>query len=160
MKEKFARWDTLFLQYVKRDWGKIGVWIVGIGLFSAAFVSAFQEIAKGDGLQGMFVTLQKPAMASLVGSTAIESAADYALGAVYAHEMLLLCGLFAMVAAVLHVISHARKEEELGLTELVRLFQVGRQANALATTIEVLFINVILMLFFAVLLFSYGASNI
>src|SRR5699024_7241875 len=111
MKEKFARWDTLLLQYVKRDWGKIGIWIVGIGLFSAAFVPAFQEIAKGNGLQGMFVTLQNPAMTSMVGSTPIESAADYTLGAMYAHEMLLFCGLFAMVVAALHVISHTRKEE-------------------------------------------------
>src|SRR5699024_9814285 len=160
MKEKFARWDTLFLQYVKRDWGKIGVWIVGIGLFSAAFVPAFQEIAKGDGLQGMFVTLQNPAMTSMVGSTPIESAADYTLGAMYAHEMLLFCGLFAMVVAALHVISHTRQEEELGLTELVRSFQVGRQANALATAIEVLVINVILMVFLARVLISFGADSI
>lgn len=28
MKEKFARWDTLFLQYLKRDWKKLlyGYW--------------------------------------------------------------------------------------------------------------------------------------
>src|SRR5699024_2726955 len=130
------------------------------GLFSAAFVPAFQEIAKGDGLQGMFVTLQNPAMTSMVGSTPIEFAADYTLGAMYAHEMLLFCGLFAMVVAVLHVISHKHKKEELGLMELVRYFQVGRQANALATTIEVLVINVILMLFIAGVLISFGADSI
>src|SRR5699024_4759856 len=120
MKEKFACWYTLLLKYVKRDTGKIGIWIVVIGLLYAAYVHAFQEIAKGNGLQGMFVTLQNPAMTSMVGSTPIESAADYTLGAMYAHEMLLFCGLFAMVVAALHVISHTRKEEELGLTELVR----------------------------------------
>src|SRR5699024_10211167 len=142
MKEKFARWDTLFLQYVKRDWGKIGDWIVGIGLFSAAFVPAFQEIAKGDGLQGMFVTLQNPAMTFMSGFTPIEATWYYALRAMYVSEMLLLCGLCPMVVAVLHVISHTRKEEDLGLTELVRSFHFVRQANALGTTIEVLVINV------------------
>src|SRR5699024_1642223 len=81
-------------------------------------------------------------------------------GAMYAHEMLLFCGLFAMVVAALHVISHTRKEEELGLTELVRSFQVGRQANALATAIEVLVINVILMVFIAGVLISFGADSI
>src|SRR5699024_10443776 len=113
MKEKFARWDTLFLQYVKRDWGKIWIWIVGIGLFSAAFVPAFQEIARGIGWRGMVVRLQNPAMTSMVGCTPLESAADYRLGAMYAHQMLLFCGLFARVVAALHVISHTRKEEEL-----------------------------------------------
>src|SRR5699024_3569713 len=65
-----------------------------------------------------------------------------------------------MVVAALHVISHTRKEEELGLTELVRSFQVGRQANALATPIEVLVINVILMVFIAGVLISFGSDSI
>lgn len=49
MKEKFARWDTLFLQYLKRDWKKIIIWVLGLGMFSAGFVPAFKEIAKGQG---------------------------------------------------------------------------------------------------------------
>jgi len=160
MKEKFVRWDTLLVQYFKRDWLKIGFWILGVGLFSAAFVPAFQEIAKGNGLQGMFETLQNPAMTSMVGPTPIGSANDYTLGAMYAHEMLLFCGLLAMIIAALHVISHTRKEEELGLTELVRSFQVGRQANALATVMEVFFINILLGLFIAAVMISFGADSI
>ncbi|GGB60696.1 ABC transporter permease [Lentibacillus populi] len=160
MKEKFARWDTLFLQYLKRDWKKIIVWVLGLGLFSAAFVPAFEEIAKGRGLLGMYETLQNPAMISMVGSTPVETASDYTLGAMYAHEMLLFCGLFAMIIAVLHVVSHTRKEEDLGLTELVRSFQVGRQANALATIIETIFINVILALFIGGVMTSFGADTI
>src|SRR5699024_8778699 len=66
MKEKFARCDTLFLQYLKRDWKKIVIWILGLGMFSAGFVPAFKEIAKGQGLVGMFETLQNPAMISMV----------------------------------------------------------------------------------------------
>lgn len=160
MKEKFARWDTLFLQYLKRDWKKIIVWILGLGLFSAGFVPAFKEIAKGQGLIGMFETLQNPAMISMVGPTPVETATDYTLGAMYAHEMLLFCGLFAMIIAVLHVVSHTRKEEDLGLTELVRSFQVGRQANALATIAETVFINVIVALFIAGVMISFGADTL
>src|SRR5699024_5939201 len=152
--------NTLLGQYIKRDWLKIGFWILGVGLFSAAFVPAFQEIAKGDGLQGMFETLQNPAMTSMVGPTPIESANDYTLGAMYAHEMLLFCGLFAMIIAALHVISHTRKEEELGLTELIRSFQVGRQANALATVMQVLLINILLVLLIAGVMISFGADTI
>src|SRR5699024_10211814 len=160
MKEKFARWDTLFLLYLKRDWKKIIIWILGIGLFSAAYVPAFEEIAKGKGLLGMYETLQNPAMIAMVGPTPVETAGDYTLGAMYAHEMLLFCGLFAMVIAVLHVISHTRKEEDLGLTELVRSFQIGRQANSLAAMVEIVFINVLLALFIGGVMMSFGADTI
>src|SRR5699024_3611561 len=115
---------------------------------------------KGQGLIGMFETLQNPAMISMVGPTPIETGADYTLGAMYAHEMMLFCGLFAMILSVLHVIGHTRKEEDLGLLELVRSFQIGRQANSLAAFIEVTFINVILALFISGVMISFGAETI
>lgn len=160
MKEKFARWDTLFVQYLKRDWKKIVGWVLGLGLFSSVFVPAFEEIAKGEGLLGMYETLQNPAMTAMVGPTPIKTASDYTLGAMYAHEMLLFCGLFAMIISVLHVIGHTRKEEDLGLTELVRSFQVGRQANSLATLIQTTTINGLLALFVAAVMLSFGADTI
>ena len=46
MKEKFARWEILFAQYIKRDWKKIIIWILGVGLFSGGFVPAFEELAE------------------------------------------------------------------------------------------------------------------
>lgn len=160
MQEKFARWDILFVQYLKRDWKKILFWISGLSLFSAGFVPAFEEIGKGQGLQGMYETMQNPAMISMVGPTPVESAADYTLGAMYAHEMLLFCGLFAMIAAALHVVSHTRKEEDLGLTELVRSFRVGRQANSLAVIAEVVIINIILALVIGGIMTGFGVEAI
>ncbi|WP_281426296.1 tetronasin resistance protein [Paenibacillus agaridevorans] len=160
MKEKFARWDVLFALYLKRDWKKIIIWITGLGLFSAGFVPAFGEIGKEQGLQGMYETMQNPAMISMVGPTSVDAAADYTLGAMYAHEMLLFCGLFAMIIAALHVVSHTRKEEEYGLTELVRSFQVGRQANSLAVITEVVIIQMILALLIGGVMTSFGVDTI
>lgn len=160
MKEKFARWDVLFVQYLKRDWKKVIVWILGLGLFSASFVPAFEEIAKGQGLVGMFETLKNPAMIAMVGPTPVEVGRDYTLGAMYAHEMLLFCSLFAMIIAALHVVSHTRKEEDLGLTELLRSFQIGRQANSLATMTEIVLINVLLALFIGGVMTSFGADTV
>ncbi|GAA4063116.1 tetronasin resistance protein [Amphibacillus indicireducens] len=160
MQEKFARWDTLFLQHLKRDWKKIMIWVLGVGLFSAGFVPAFEEIAKGQGLIGMFETMQNPAMVSIVGPTPIETATNYTIGAMYAHQMLLFCGLFAMIIAALHVVGHTRKEEDLGLTELVRSFQIGRQANSFATIIEVLLVNSLLALLIGGTLTSFGTDTI
>ncbi|AIM15799.1 tetronasin resistance transmembrane protein [Bacillus sp. X1(2014)] len=160
MKEKFARWEILFTQYLKRDWKKMIIWILGIGLFSAGFVPAFEEIAEGQGLMGLYETLKNPAMIAIVGPTPIDVATDYTLGAMYAHEMLLFCGLIAMVMSVFHVISHTRKEEDLGLTELVRSFHIGRQANSLATMMETILINIFLALFISGVLVSFGAETI
>lgn len=160
MNEKFARWNTLFSQYLKRDWKKIIIWIAGLGLFSGGYVPAFEEIAKGQGLLGMYETMQNPAMVSMVGPTPVDSAANYTLGAMYSHEMLLFCGLFAMVMAALHVVSHTRKEEDYGLTELVRSFHVGRQANSLAVITETVLINVLLGLFIGAIMSSFGADTI
>lgn len=160
MREKFGRWNILFVQYLKRDWKKIIIWVLGLGLFVSGFVPAFKEIAKGEGLVGMYETLQNPAMISIVGPTPIEKASEYTLGAMYAHEMLLFGGLFAMIISMVHVVGHSRKEEDLGLTELVRSFHVGRQANSLALMVETILINIILALFAAGVMISFGADTI
>lgn len=160
MNEKFARWSTLFVEYIKRDWKKILVWVIGLGLFSGAFVPAFEEIGKGQGLIGMYETMQNPAMTSMVGPSSITSPENYTLGAMYAHEMLLFCGLFAMIISALHVVSHTRKEEELGLTELVRSFRVGRQANSFAVMCEVIVINLLLGLCIGGIMSSFRADTI
>src|SRR5690625_2174691 len=159
MKEKFASWNMLFVFYLKRDWKKIIIWVIGLGLFSGGFVPVFKELAQGQGLIGMFETLQNPAMVSMVGPTPVVIATDYTIGAMYAHEMLLFCSLFAIIVSILHVVSHTRKEEDLGLTELVRSSQVGRQANSFAIIIETIFINVLLALFIAVVMMSFGRSE-
>jgi len=160
MKEKFALWSVLFSQYVKRDWKKMIVWIIGLGLFSGGFVPAFEEIGKGQGLIGMFETMQNPAMVAMVGPTAVTTATEYTIGAMYANEMLLFCCLFAMIVSILHVISHTRKEEELGLTELVRSFRVGRQANSLAVMIETVIINLGLSLCTSILMIFFNVTSI
>ncbi|GAA3017732.1 ABC transporter permease [Tetragenococcus solitarius] len=159
MNEKIARWHLLFIQYCKRDWAKIIFWLFGLGLFSGGFVPAFEEIAKGQGLVGMFETMKNPAMISIVGPTPIEKAVDYTISAMYAHEMLLFCSLFAMIISTLHVISHTRKEEEQGLSEMVRSFQVGRQANSLAVIVETFVINLLLAFFISGFIMLFNVQS-
>ncbi|WP_066188526.1 MULTISPECIES: ABC transporter permease [Gracilibacillus] len=160
MKEKFSHWGVLCVQYGKRDWKKILFWVLGIGLFASAFIPFFEEIAEDDGAAGMYETLQNPAMISMVGPTPVETGADYTVGAMYGHEMLLFTGLFAMVMSILHVVGHTRKEEDLGLTEIVRSFRIGRQANSLATMVEIVFIHALLVLFITVVMTSFGVDTI
>jgi len=160
MKEKIARWEILFFQYLKRDWKKIIIWILGVGLFAAAYVPAFVEISKGEGALGMFEVMKNPAMIGMVGPTPVEAGSEYTVGAMYAHMMLLFCALLAMGVSMLHVAGHTRGEEEEGLTELIRSFQIGRQANSFAVTVETIVINVVLALFIGGVMISFGADTI
>lgn len=160
MKEKFTLWPMLFLQYLKRDWKKIFIWVTSLTLFSSGFVPAFEEITKGQGLPAMYETMQNPAMIAMVGPTPVHNAKAYTLGAMYTNEMLLFCGLFALILSILHVVSHTRKEEEHGLSELIRSFPVGRQANSLAVIVEIFLINVILAVSIALLMNSFDAASI
>lgn len=161
MKEKFMRWDTLLFQYFKRDWKKILIWVLGIGIFSAGYVPAFIEITKDNkALIGMYQTLQNPAMTSIIGPTPIDTATDYTLGAMYSHTMLLFCGLFSMIMSALHIVGHTRKEEDLGILELVRSFHIGRQANSLAALKEISIINILITIFIGGLMYSFNAETI
>ncbi len=160
MNRNFALWEYLFIQYLKRDWKKIVFWIVGLGLFCGGFIPFFEEIAKGDGLLGMYETMQNPAMISIVGPTPIRDPQAYTIGAMYSNEMLLFCGLFAFIISVMHVVGHTRREEDLGLQELIRSFRVGREANALAVMVETVLINLVLALFVCGLMVSFNLTGI
>lgn len=160
MRKKFKRWTFLFVQYLKRDWFKIMLWVLGLGLFAAGFIPSFQEIAKGQGLPQMFEALQNPAMIAIIGSTPIETASDYTLGALYTQEMLLFSNLFAMVIAVIHVVSHTRREEDLGIAELMRSLSIGRQAHSLATIAETVFVQFFLAVVIAVAITSFADQTL
>lgn len=143
LKENFTASGKLFYHYLKRDYKKIVFWVLGLGLFSGGFIPAFKEIGTADGLMAMFETMKNPAMIAIVGPTPVKEASAYTIGALYSHEMLLFCGLFAFIISLLHVVSHTRKEEDLGLTELVRSFKVGRLANSCAVLLETLLIQIL-----------------
>src|SRR5699024_7224388 len=66
-----------------------------------------------------------------------------------------------MIITVLDVVGHTSKEEAFGLTELVRSFQIGRQAISLTTSIESIFINLILAIIISgvILRFNYDSIS-
>lgn len=156
---KFTCWDILLLQYIKRDWKKIIFWVLGVSAFSVAFLPAFREMAEGQGINGLYETLQNPAMISMIGPTPVE-ASGYTLGAMYTHQMLIFCVLLSMIVSALHVIGHTRKEEDLGLVELLRSFRIGRQANSFAVLLEVVIVNLLLALVIALGMISIGAADL
>lgn len=159
MGEMFASSGALFFQYVKRDWRTIALWVVGLAAFSGGFVPFFEEIGKDQGLIAMYTTMSSPAMVAMMGTTPIESADAYTVGAMYSHMMLLMCALVAMIIAALHTVSHTRKEEEEGLSEFVAAYGAGRHAASCAVLLENLFINALLAVATALLMAAFNVES-
>lgn len=160
MNELFGRWNVLLMHHLKQDWKKISIWIISLSLFSAGLLPTFVELAKDEGLVGMYETLKNPAMIAIIGPSSAKDVASYHLGAMYAHEMLFFSALFAMIVSVLHVISRTRMSEEFGISELVRSFSLGKQANSLAVIIEIFLIHAVLAVMIAGLLLGFSIETI
>ena len=113
MNEKFARWSVLFIQYVKRDWKKIIVWILGLGLFQELSFQPLRKSVRVKGFLAMFETMKNPAMISMVGPTPIKSGSRlYTRRDVCTGDVAAFAGLFAMIvscAACSSVIPGKRK---------------------------------------------------
>lgn len=160
MRAEFAHWNVLFKEFLKRDWKRILLRVIGLGGFAGGFVPAFVEVGKGSGLYGIYEMMKNPAMISLCGPTPVNEAADYTVGAMYSHTMLLFSALTAMIIAAVHVVSHTRKEEESGLTEYICAFRVGRHANSAALLAEELLVHGLLFLFAGGLMAAFRVQSV
>ncbi|MGE8077715.1 ABC transporter permease [Peribacillus loiseleuriae] len=146
MKNRFNKTGMLFLHTLSRDWLKLLIWAVALSLFTGGFASAMYEIYGKDpaGLMAMYETMKNPAMIAMLGPTAA-TAETYTVGAMYAHEMILFTALVFAIVSIMHVISRTRKEEDDGITELIRSFQVGRLASTTAIVIEMFLLHLVII---------------
>lgn len=151
------RIKELLLEYLKRDYKKIILWILGLGLFAGGFVPAFIEIAKDSGLEGIKATLENPAMRALVGNT---PDTEYTVGAMYSHTMLLFSAVFAMIISIMHIIKHTRKEEESGLTEQILSFKLNKLSPSISLLLENIIINITLGIFITLIMVITGDASI
>jgi len=153
MNNRFNKTGMLFLHALRRDWLKLLIWAVALSLFAGGFAKSLYEIYGKDpaGLVTMYETLKNPAMIAMLGPTAA-TAETYTIGAMYAHEMILFTALIFAIISIMHVISRTRKEEDDGITELIRSFQVGRLANTTAIVLEMLLLHVVIIALSTILL--------
>ena len=156
----FKNWSVLFKIGLKKDWKKLSIWVIGLALFSGGFLGAFKVIGEDQGLIVMFETMLNPAMISMVGTTPIKNALLYTVGAMYAQEMLLFSALCAYVVASFHTVSRTRKEEDEGISELLRSFVVGRYANSLAVVVESILIHILMSILIVLIMLSFNEPSV
>ena len=136
----------LFVHTLRRDWLKLLIWAAALSLFAGGFAASLYEMYGKDpaGLKAMYETMKNPAMIAMIGPTAA-TAETYTIGAMYAQEMLLFTALVFAIVSIMHVISRTRKEEDDGISELIRSFQVGRLANTTAIVLELFLLHVVII---------------
>lgn len=138
----FSQTGYLTRFYLRRDWLKIVIWMIGlVGLMGVGG-------GKFDGLYGtkaamdsIVSTLKTPAMVSLFGPFTAQQPYNVAL--IFAMEMMVFMGLFMAMMNIYFAVRGTRAEEDSGILELIRAHSVGKYAPLLASIMELLIINVV-----------------
>lgn len=138
---------------------KILIWLLGLLIVTLAVAVAYPDIYPDEQSRHAFaLTMQNPAMIAMLGlGYAVE---DYsAIGALFAHEMLLFTAIAVAIMNILLVIRSTRSDEEDGRTEMIRSLPVGRISYLNATMIVIIVINVLLAFFTGIGIFALGIEG-
>lgn len=129
----WARTGRLIGFIARLDRIRIPLWMIGIVFFTFIVPPALSEMyGSQQDRDVMALTMANPAMLAMLGPGDLE---DYTVGAMTAHQMLLLTALVVGLMAILLVARHTRGDEEEGRLELIRSLPVGRLSWLNATLI-------------------------
>lgn len=142
-KNSFAKTGLLLRFYLRRDWLKILVWLIGLAGLMAAAAGKFDTLyGDAKSMASISTTLKSPAMVSMFGP--FTAAKPYTSAIIYAAEMMVFMGLFTAMMNIYFAVKNSRNEEDSGVAELVSAHAVGRGSQLLAATIEIILINLII----------------
>ncbi len=127
----------------RRDRVRIPVWIVSLVAITLAVAISFPELyPPGPERDILAETLKNPAMTAMLGPG--YGLDNYHIGAVMAHQMLLFSAIAVAIMNILLSIRHTRSDEEAGRIEVIRSLPVGKLANAGATFLVLVIVNLAL----------------
>ena len=148
---------TLTRFILRRDRFRIPLWLIGISFFTLMVPIAFEELyASQEERDLMAETMENPAMTAMVGPGDL---ANYTVGAMTAHQMLLMTSLVVGLMSILLVTRHTRTDEEAGRIEMIRSLPVGRLSNLHATWLVLILTHVLLALVTGFGLFALGIES-
>lgn len=158
-KQWFQQTWRLALLILRRDWIRLSVWLIAIGLTTLATAVAFDGLYKTEAeLLAIAETMKNPAMTAMVGPG--YGLAHYTTGAMMAHQMLLFTAVAVGVMSILLVTRHTRMDEEDGRAELIRSLPTGRLAQLHASLIVMSGTNILLFLFVGFGLYALGMDSL
>ncbi|MBY7142107.1 ABC transporter permease [Virgibacillus sp. NKC19-3] len=141
----------------KRDRIRIPLWLIGISFFTLMIPIAFADLYPSQqDREGMAETMENPAMTAMIGKGDLS---NYTIGAMTAHQMLLLTAVVVGLMSILLVTRHTRADEEDGRIEMVRSLPVGRLSNLNATLFVFVITHVILAFIIGFGLYTLGIES-
>ncbi|MBM4761848.1 ABC transporter permease [Bacillus sp. B15-48] len=138
---------------------RIPLWLFGLTFFTIIVPIAFDELYGSDSAgetAGLAETMANPAMTAMVGPGNLD---DYTIGAMTAHQMLLMTAVIVGLMAILLVARHTRADEEDGRLEMIRSFPVGRLSYLNATLLVITGTSVLLALINGFGLYALGIES-
>lgn len=129
----------------KKERLKLILYIVFMSFYLVAMVPIFGKIISEATNSLILVdTMRNPAMVFMLGPVFVEG--EYTVGSMYANYVTVFIGIMFATWNILFVSKQTRYEEEMGMTELVESFPVGRYSNIASTLIVSFISNLILCL--------------
>ncbi|MCT2537286.1 ABC transporter permease [Aquibacillus koreensis] len=142
--QSFAKTGLLSRLILRQDRIRIPLWLIGLSFFTLIIPIAFIDLyGTEEQRAGIIETMQNPAMTAMVGPADF---ANYTLGVMTAHNMILMTAAVVGLMSILLVSRHTRGEEEDGRIEMVRSLPAGRLSNLNATLLIVALTNILLAL--------------
>lgn len=152
-----ARTGRLTGFILRLDRLRLSLWLIGIVFFTLIVPPALSGMYGSQEERDVMVeTMANPAMTAMLGPGDLD---NYTVGAMTAHQMLLLTSLVVGLMAILLVARHTRTDEEEGRIELIRSLPVGRLAWLNATLLVQLGTCVLLALVTGFGLYALGIES-
>ncbi|TKC16184.1 ABC transporter permease [Robertmurraya kyonggiensis] len=136
---------------------RIPLWIIGLAIFTFIVPPTFDGLYPSQqDRDAITSTLANPAMTAMLGPGDLE---NYTIGAMTAHEMLLMTAVITGLMAILLVTKHTRADEEDGRIEMIRSLPSGRLSylNATLAVTSGAFLLLTLVIGFG--LFGFGIES-
>ncbi|GGC78865.1 ABC transporter permease [Thalassobacillus devorans] len=158
-KRLYANTGVLARHIARQDRVRLVIWMAAFLVSTLLVVSAFSTLYSSETeRQAMAETMENPAMIAMVGPG--YGLDNYTVGAMLAHQMLLLTAVVVGVMNILLVARHTRGEEEDGRLELVRALPAGRLSSLASTLVVYTGANLVLALLIAGGLVAFNVESI
>ncbi len=105
----------------------------------------------------MYTLFSGPALVSLFGPTAVKSPEQFTGAAAFGGLMPLITVMVFAIVTIVYVVNRTRKDEDEGIAELLRSFQIGKLSNTTAVVIEVFLLQLIMTVALAGSIQAQGA---
>lgn len=159
MNKPFNNTGMMLRSLFKRDWLKYLFWLLGLLAYAASGVGKLELAITPENRASMFTLFNGPALVSLFGPTAVKNPQNFTGAAAFGGLMPLITVLVFAIVTIVYVVNRTRKDEDEGIAELLRSFQIGKLSNTTAVVIEVFLLQVILTFALAGSIQAQGAAG-